>query len=145
MFLNWKSPHKIYKCVSIRSTYCYDAPVWDRHIPIPGFSQEALSQAKILVVGAGGIGGEIGEGLVRKGVGFCQFVDGDHVEVSNLNRQFFYKKDLGKNKAVVLVRNLSKMGFLGSKLLGTADYFENSLNNNYIQQFDLAVCGVDNN
>jgi adenylyltransferase/sulfurtransferase len=57
---------------------------------LPGFAQGRLSAAKGILVGAGGIGSEIAEGLVRKGIGAVRILDHDDVEVSNLNRQFFF-------------------------------------------------------
>ena len=40
--------------------------VHDRRMRVPGFDQERLHAAKVLLIGAGGLGGEVGEGLVRK-------------------------------------------------------------------------------
>ena len=68
--------------------------VTDRQERIPGFLQARLCGSKILLIGAGGLGGEIGEGVVRKGIGTLVILDPDVVEVSNLNRQRFFKEDL---------------------------------------------------
>src|SRR4030095_2256871 len=91
--------------------------VEDRQQKLKGFNQEALANARVILIGAGGLGGEIGEALVRKGVGTIVLFDHDLVEPSNLNRQRFYKNDLGKPKAHRLARNLAKEGFLGSTLI----------------------------
>src|SRR3989338_3423808 len=76
--------------------------IFDRQIQISGFDQEKLTSATIVLIGAGGLGGEIGEGLVRKGAGKINIFDADVVEPSNLNRQFFFKENLYKNKAISL-------------------------------------------
>lgn len=61
-----------------------------------------LQNAKVLVVGVGGVGGAAAEVLIRSGVGDLTFVDGDSFEPSNLNRQLLCtKSELGKNKAEV--------------------------------------------
>src|SRR2546423_10466869 len=92
--------------------------VEDRQVSLKGFNQQALANAKVIMIGAGGLGGEIGEALVRKGVGTLTVLDFDVVELSNLNRQLFGKNDLGRPKAHCLARNLSKLGFLGTVIEG---------------------------
>ncbi|HEX5679710.1 MAG TPA: HesA/MoeB/ThiF family protein [Desulfobacterales bacterium] len=49
--------------------------------------QAALLQARVGVVGLGGLGGTVAEVLARMGVGHLRLVDGDRFEESNLNRQ----------------------------------------------------------
>lgn len=51
--------------------------------------QQILAQATITVIGCGGLGGFIIEGLARSGVGRVRLVDFDTFDVSNLNRQLF--------------------------------------------------------
>src|SRR4051794_20617967 len=78
----------------------------DRQKRIPGFDQEIFSASTVLCIGAGGIISQIAPTLVRKGIGHIALLDDDIVEASNLNRQRFYEKDLGQNKAVALAQNL---------------------------------------
>lgn len=54
---------------------------------------EKLADAKVLIVGLGGVGGYALEALVRSGVKNITIVDGDVVEESNLNRQIISNKD----------------------------------------------------
>lgn len=61
---------------------------FDRNILIIGEEgQEKLSRSKVLVFGVGGVGGYVCEALARAGVGHIDIVDGDAVDVSNINRQ----------------------------------------------------------
>jgi molybdopterin/thiamine biosynthesis adenylyltransferase len=119
--------------------------VEDRQVSLKGFSQEALAKATVRLIGAGGLGGEIGEALVRKGIGTLILFDHDLVEPSNLNRQPFYENDLGKPKAHRLARNLAKQGFLGSTLIGYSLSFQDAVNMGVDMSADVVVCGVDNN
>jgi molybdopterin-synthase adenylyltransferase len=75
---------------------------YERQILIPGWSksgQEKLKKAKVLVAGAGGLGSAILTYLAVAGVGRIKIIDGDTVELSNLNRQVLHSdKDIGRNK-----------------------------------------------
>ena len=107
-----------------------------RHAGIRGFAEEKLARAWVLAVGAGGIVGWVGCGLVRKGIGTLYLCDGDEVELSNLNRQLFTEHDLYKNKAERLARNLSRQGFCGTELIAYPYMFEELLELSAV----LAVC-----
>jgi|GEM_PF-652779 molybdopterin/thiamine biosynthesis adenylyltransferase len=114
-----------------------DESVCDRQAKVPGFSQEVFSNLKVLLVGAGALGGEIAEGLVRKGVGRLAILDFDVVQPSNLARQFFTEADVLSNKAMCLVRNLQPHGYMGTEMIGWPLSFEDALE----QDVDL-TCGV---
>lgn len=61
-----------------------------------------LKNANVLIVGLGGVGGYALETLVRSGIYNLTIVDGDIVELSNLNRQIISKRDvIGRPKALV--------------------------------------------
>ncbi len=71
--------------------------------------QEKLSRARVLVVGAGGLGCPTLTYLGAAGVGLIRIADFDEVSETNLNRQFFYgPSDMGKNKAVYARGHLLK-------------------------------------
>jgi bacteriocin biosynthesis cyclodehydratase domain-containing protein len=62
----------------------------------PSECQRRLREAKIAVLGVGGLGGWAAWSLACVGVGEMWLIDGDRVEVSNLNRQIIYREaDLG--------------------------------------------------
>ncbi len=62
--------------------------------------QARLKRARVLLVGAGGLGAPAGLYLAAAGVGRLAIVDNDHVDVTNLQRQVvFTMEDVGRNKA----------------------------------------------
>lgn len=77
---------------------------YNRHIilsEVGPSGQEKLNKAKVLVIGAGGLGCPILQYLAAAGIGEIGIVDFDVVELSNLQRQvLFGKSSLGKNKAI---------------------------------------------
>ncbi|MBZ0100139.1 MAG: ThiF family adenylyltransferase, partial [Taibaiella sp.] len=87
---------------------------WTRYscqLALPGFdedTQQKLSAAKVLVVGAGGLGCPALQYLVSSGVGTVGIADYDVVSVKNLHRQILYRPaDVGQSKVVVAIENLS--------------------------------------
>lgn len=64
--------------------------------------QKRLLEARVAIVGAGGLGGNIIELLARQGVGFLRIIDGDSFALHNLNRQLLAtERTIGMNKAAV--------------------------------------------
>src|SRR5262249_20792691 len=72
-------------------------------------------------------------------------LDRDIVEVSNLNRQRFYPKDIGKNKALALAENLQPECIAATEIQGLAMMLEDATAWKVNLDCDVAVCGVDNN
>ena len=72
-------------------------------LPEIGISgQQKLAQAKVLIIGLGGLGCPVLQNLAAAGVGKIGIVDGDIVEETNLHRQFLYTtNDCGKKKVTV--------------------------------------------
>jgi len=65
--------------------------------------QKKILSAKVLVVGAGGLGCSAVEYLTRAGIGTLGIVDYDKVSLSNLHRQSLYEKtDIGKSKVSIV-------------------------------------------
>jgi bacteriocin biosynthesis cyclodehydratase domain-containing protein len=73
----------------------------------PSQCQQRLREAKVAVLGVGGLGGSAALWLASVGVGEMWLVDGDRVEVSNLNRQILYAEaDIGLLKVEVAAARL---------------------------------------
>lgn len=73
----------------------------------PSECQRRLREAKVAVLGVGGLGGAAAWALACCGVGEMWLIDGDRVEVSNLNRQILYTEaDIGLLKAEAAARRL---------------------------------------
>jgi adenylyltransferase/sulfurtransferase len=70
-------------------------------------AQQKLLNSKVLVIGAGGLGCPCLQYLVSSGIGLIGIVDGDIIDISNLQRQIlFTTNDIGKNKAVTAKEKL---------------------------------------
>jgi molybdopterin/thiamine biosynthesis adenylyltransferase len=117
----------------------------DRQQKIAGFDQKTYSQSHVLCIGAGGLISNIAPALVRKGIGGLTILDPDVVEVSNLNRQRFYLRDLGKNKAIALAKNLQMECIHDTKLIGHSVSLETAMERKIDLDCNLAICGIDNN
>ncbi len=116
----------------------------DRQERVKGFDQSIMNRLKVIQIGAGGLGGEIGQGLVRKGVGALKIFDGDTVELSNLSRQFFYKEDLYKNKAISLARNLVKEGVSKSLIAAYPFMVQKAIEDKVDCNCNIVICAPDN-
>ncbi|GAB5398456.1 MAG: molybdopterin-synthase adenylyltransferase MoeB [Aureisphaera sp.] len=106
--------------------------------------QDKLSRAKVLVIGAGGLGCPILQYLTAAGVGTIGVVDFDQVETSNLQRQvLFGVSDLGKNKALVAKEHLLKLN--DTIAIHAYPYqltYQNALD--LFLEYDIIVDGSDN-
>ena len=84
-----------------------------RHIVLPqvgGVGQRALNAAKIVVIGAGGIGSAVIPALAGAGIGEITIIDSDIVELTNLHRQPLYGEgDLGQPKAALAAAFVKKI------------------------------------
>lgn len=86
---------------------------YSRHIILPGFGEDAqqrLKSARVLVVGAGGLGSALLYYLTAAGVGAIGVADHDVVSESNLQRQvLFTTADIGKKKSEVAKERLTAL------------------------------------
>lgn len=128
----------------LRSKAELEASATDRQSRVEGFSQAELNTSVIAMVGAGGIGSEIGRGLARKGVGRLKIFDADTVELSNLNRQYYFEEDLYKNKAERLGKNLLRECTCRTVIEAYPFMFHDAVESEIDLSCSVAVCGVDN-
>jgi len=117
----------------------------ERQERLPGFVQARRHTLREILVGAGGINGEIGVSEVRKGIGYLLIIDHDTVELSNLNRQRFFEEDLYKNKAECLARNLVREATSRCVLTSYPHRFQDAVVESFDLGGDVVVVGVDNN
>jgi len=86
---------------------------YQRHLALPevgSAGQEKLAAARVLVVGAGGLGSPAALYLAAAGCGTLGLLDGDRVELSNLQRQvLFATADLGRSKAEAGGEHLARL------------------------------------
>jgi len=86
---------------------------YQKHLNLPEFGLEGqlkLKQARVLVVGAGGLGCPVLQYLAAAGVGNLGIIDPDVVDLSNLQRQVLYTTDqVGEPKAVLAANHLRKL------------------------------------
>lgn len=72
--------------------------------------QEKIKEAKVFIVGAGGLGCPVAEFLTRAGVGKIGIIDDDVVDISNIHRQSLYDiKDLKNSKVKSIKEKLKKL------------------------------------
>ncbi|KAJ9477724.1 Ubiquitin-activating enzyme E1-like [Pseudozyma hubeiensis] len=101
--------------------------------------------AKILVVGAGGIGCELLKNLVLTGFGNIEIIDLDTIDLSNLNRQFlFQKQHIKKPKSIVAKQTASSFNPLVNIVAHHANIKEPRFGVSYFQGFDLVLNALDN-
>tara|TARA_B100000674_G_scaffold367172_1_gene309779 strand:- start:2383 stop:3144 length:762 start_codon:yes stop_codon:yes gene_type:complete len=120
---------------------------YKRHILIKnigGQGQKKLGQAKVLLVGLGGIGSTVLQHLAAAGIGKIGLVDQDTVALSNLQRQTIYTfEDIGRKKVSVasnFVKNLNK-----NVHISEYDFFLNANNSTrVIGEYDIVLDGTDN-
>lgn len=74
---------------------------------------QRLQEAKVAIVGLGGLGSNVAMWLARLGVGHLLLYDFDKVELSNLNRQYYFLQDVGEYKAVALLEYLRQVNPYG--------------------------------
>ncbi len=114
---------------------------------LPGFGEEGqqkLMQAKVLVIGAGGLGCPALQYLAAAGVGTIGVVDDDTVSLHNLHRQILFgAADIGRNKAEAAAERLR---YLNPEIV-VLTYPVRLTNQNALELiagFDLVVDGSDN-
>lgn len=77
-----------------------------------------LQSSKVLMVGAGGIGCELLKNLILTGYGEIHIVDLDTITLSNLNRQFLFRKeDIDNSKALTVAKAVQSFNYFGAELI----------------------------
>ncbi|GAB2683350.1 adenylyltransferase/sulfurtransferase MoeZ [Mucilaginibacter koreensis] len=120
---------------------------YNRQIQLPGFGYEAqqkLQRAKVLVIGAGGLGVPVLQYLTGMGIGTIGLADGDTVNVTNLHRQVLYGDiDVQQSKVGIAVKKLAAQ----NRQVKLQPFFEQVTRDNIlplVQQYDLVIDATDN-
>lgn len=117
-----------------------------RHLALPEIGdtgQRRLANARVLVVGAGGLGAPILTTLAGAGVGTIGIVDDDAVAVSNLHRQTLYSADeVGRPKAETAARALTALNPLVT-VIPIAQRLDATSAGVLFADYDLVVDGTD--
>ncbi|OBW43143.1 putative adenylyltransferase/sulfurtransferase MoeZ [Chryseobacterium sp. MOF25P] len=120
----------------------YSRQIFIEEIGLEG--QKKIMSAKILVIGAGGLGSPVIQYLAAAGIGFLGVADFDEVELHNLNRQIIHNENsVGKSKvksAEDFVKNLNRQ----VNFIGIENKIDDSNAEEIISQFDIVIDGSDN-
>ena len=120
---------------------------YGRHLSLPGMGkagQERLKAAKVAVVGLGGLGSPAAMYLAAAGVGTVGLIDGDRVDVSNLQRQVLYgDADVGLRKVDVAARKIAHQNpNVALELYPSRLDSSNAIE--VLERFDIVLDGSDN-
>lgn len=120
---------------------------YNRHIIIPGFgieAQQKLKEAKVVVIGSGGLGSPLLLYLAAAGVGKIGIVDFDVVDDSNLQRQvLFGLSEVGKPKVEAAKERLQQLNpHISIVTYNTQLTSQNALD--IIKDYDVVADGTDN-
>ncbi len=120
---------------------------YDRHFKLPQFgmkAQQRLKEARVLVIGAGGLGSPLLQYLAAAGVGVIGIVDGDAVDRSNLQRQvLFDENDIGQPKTTAAANHLQALNpHIEMELHPVFLTRDNAID--IIRSYDVVADGSDN-
>ncbi len=120
---------------------------YHRHILLPeigGAGQQALKAARVLVIGAGGLGSPVLQYLAAAGVGTLGIVDDDRVSLSNLQRQVVHDTGtVGELKTQSAMATLTRLN-PHVRLLHYEDRFDARFASDHLGRFTLLIDGSDN-
>jgi len=106
--------------------------------------QVKLLQSKVVIIGAGGLGGTVLELLTRMGVGQLIIADKDLIVDSNLNRQILSNEtNLGQNKADVAVRRVKEINS-SIEITGHSVFIDSDNVKKIIKGAEVVVDALDN-
>lgn len=120
---------------------------YNRHLILEGFGVEAQSRllhAKVLLVGAGGLGSPVALYLAAAGVGTIGVVDGDTVSITNLQRQVLHSTpDVGRPKVQVAKERMQAIN-PNVKVDTYETYLSETNAMELIKPYDFVIDGTDN-
>ena len=111
---------------------------------IGALGQRKIKEAKVLIIGMGGLGCPAAEFLTRSGIGTLGIVDYDTVSLSNIHRQTLYtEKDINKSKVRIAKKKLSEIN--PKTKVNIYNYKLNRIKfKKIIKNYDYIIDGTDN-
>lgn len=120
---------------------------YSRQIMLPEIGVEGqlkLANAKVLIVGIGGLGNPVSMYLNAAGIGTLILADGDEIDITNLQRQIlFSQEDVGQNKAEIACEKLQQNNTL-TNIEIIDEMLDAELCNYYFPQVDVVIDCTDN-
>ena len=111
---------------------------------IGALGQKKIREAKVLIIGMGGLGCPAAEFLTRSGIGTLGIVDHDRVSLSNIHRQTLYtEKNVNKSKVKIAKKKLNEIN--PKTKINIFNYKLNKIKfNRIIKNYDYIIDGTDN-
>ncbi|WFU09009.1 molybdopterin-synthase adenylyltransferase MoeB [Rhizobium sp. CB3090] len=120
---------------------------YQRHILLPevgGAGQQRLKAARVLVIGAGGLGAPVLQYLAAAGVGTLGIVDDDRVSLSNLQRQVIHDTGtIGELKTQSAADAIARLN-PHVRVIRFEERFSPDTSTRHLAGFDLVIDGSDN-
>jgi molybdopterin/thiamine biosynthesis adenylyltransferase len=106
--------------------------------------QELLAKKHVVVIGAGGLGSNSANLLVRMGIGSIDVIDDDIVDITNLHRtSVFSELDIGKSKALILQQRLQSVNTM-VHVKGVNQKVTSENIKSLVRHADVIIDGTDN-
>lgn len=120
---------------------------YNRHLILDGIGpegQEKLLNARVLIVGAGGLGSPVALYLAAAGIGTLGIADGDVVSVSNLQRQIIHRTaDVNRPKVISAMERIHDLN-PSIEVVCYDSFLTESTLLDIVKQYDFVVDGTDN-
>jgi molybdopterin/thiamine biosynthesis adenylyltransferase/rhodanese-related sulfurtransferase len=120
---------------------------YSRHLKLAEIGlqgQSKLKSARVLIVGVGGLGCPVAQYLTAAGVGTIGLVDGDTVDLSNLQRQILFDTNsIGKNKAITASERLKYLNE-NTRFEAFPFHLDSTTSQELITHFDMVIDCTDN-
>lgn len=114
----------------------------EHYDPTEPLLEQLLTQIRVLVIGAGGLGCELLKDLSLSGFRNIEVIDMDTIDLSNLNRQFLFRPaDVGSFKAETAAKFINKR-IAGANVIAHCCEIQ-KFDADFYRKFHLIVCGLD--
>lgn len=140
-FISWEEDRRMYD-FSEEELLRYSRHILLKDVGVEG--QEKIRQGRVLVVGAGGLGAPVALYLAAAGVGTIGIVDGDVVDLSNLQRQIIhFTEDIGKSKVISAQEKIKRIN-PNVHVIPYPTFLRADNAMDIVKEYDFIVDGTDN-